>query len=122
MPIANVDLFPDQYADFYPVYLWTAAGTPVDLTNATARMMVRQNPGDTNPLLQLTSTLSAVGQIILGGTAGTVQIKIIKGQATPAIALVPSTPPHYDLLIDWPGGITTELMSGQFIVNPGFTH
>jgi hypothetical protein len=121
VPTANIDLLPDQYADFYPTYLWTAAGVPVNLTGATARLMVRQNPNDATPMLSISSTPNATGSVVLGGVAGTVQINITKGKATPALSLAP-LPPHYDLLIDWPGGITTELMSGQFVVSPGWTH
>jgi hypothetical protein len=83
--------------------------------------MVRQNPGDGSPLLSITSTASAVGQIVLGGLAGTVKVVFNKGKTTPALPTIP-TPPHYDLLIDWPGGITTDFMSGQFVVGPGWTH
>jgi hypothetical protein len=119
-PLANIDLFPDQYADFYPTYLWTAAGVPVDLTGATARLKVRQNPSDQTAILGIATTPNTTGKIVLGGAAGTVQIVINKGQAP--VPLVPSLPPRYDLLIDWPGGITTEFMSGQFVVSPGITY
>ena len=54
-----------------------ATGNPRDLTDFTARMMVREaadSPGP--PLFSLSTTLVAGAGIILGGTAGTVRFII----------------------------------------------
>lgn len=60
-------------ADFRKsILLEQPAGTPVNLTGYTARMMIRSNYADANPLISLTSSSG----ITLGGTAGTMEISI----------------------------------------------
>ena len=121
MPVAFVNLVLDQYADFSQTYYWIAGGVPVNLSGATARFMARQNPSDVSPLLSLTTTPSSNGSIVLGGIAGTVALTIAKVATTSLIPAV-GTVPNYDLLIDWPGGTTTDLLSGQVLVKSGNTH
>lgn len=56
------------------------AGTPIDLTGATAEMQIRDAPDSTNaPYLSLSSKSATTNgsSIILGGTAGTVQPSIV---------------------------------------------
>lgn len=57
-------------ATFNPGWTWTAAGVPVDLTGCTARMAVKEDV-DMPLLLELTTEN---GGIILGGTAGTIDL------------------------------------------------
>jgi hypothetical protein len=52
----------------------TVSGTPVDLTGFTAAAIIFANYDDAAPLVSLTDVLSDEGQIVLGGTAGTVQL------------------------------------------------
>lgn len=121
MPVATVNISIDQYADFALTFFYTSAGTPVNLSGATARMMIRQNPGDATPFVSISTTPNAQGSIVLGGVAGSVAVAINKATtATLAPALGPL--PRFDLLIDWPNGTTTDLVSGTVTINVTNTH
>lgn len=58
-------------AKFDPGWTWLAGGQPVDLTGFTARMQVRADVDSPDVLLNLTTEN---GGIILGGTAGTIDL------------------------------------------------
>lgn len=119
MSVASVDLQIDQDADFSQTFTWIAAGVPVDLTGATARSMIRVLASDTSPQASITTTSSALGSIVLGGTTGTVVLTFSKA----ATALLTSNPRMiYDLFIDWPGGTSTAFLSGNVIIRPAVTH
>lgn len=131
MSLLNVDLFADQYADYVHLFpVWLAGGVPTDFTGATARMMVRVNPTDaTAPLVSITTTLSAQGQVQLGpvsgGTygdvpAGAVLVAIAKAQL--GVAFNAATALFYNLFIDWPNGTTTPFASGRFLLSLSTVH
>lgn len=128
MPLANIDIFLDQGADYNTIYTWSA-GTPplpVNLTGATAQMLIHSLPSDVTPLMVLSTTASANGSIVIGAipgsasidpTNGNVQVNFTKaGTLALANAINPATAAQfgkclYDLLITV-GGITTEFMGG----------
>jgi hypothetical protein len=92
---------------------WTTSGTPVNLTNYTARMQVRVSHPDQSTVLSITSGSG----ITLGGTAGTILL-----EASPATtAGVPSGQYVYDLELVSPGSAVTRLVEGTFICDPEVT-
>jgi hypothetical protein len=121
MPTDWSNLQIDQYADFSRTFTWVSGGIAVNLTGAAARMMVRQLPTDVTPLLSISTTPNASGFIVLGGAAGTILISIAKSATS---ALIPATGsvPNYDLIVDWPGGTSTEVLKGQVLALPTNTH
>lgn len=92
---------------------WTTNGTPVNLTNYTARMDVRVSHPSEHTVLELTSGSG----ITLGGTAGTILL-----EASPATtAGVAGGQYVYDLELVSPGSAVTRLVEGTFIVDPEVT-
>lgn len=92
---------------------WTTNGTPVNLTNYTARMQARVSHPDTHTVLSLTSGSG----ITLGGTAGTILL-----EASPVItAGVASGQYVYDLELVSPGSAVTRLVEGTLICDPEVT-
>lgn len=92
---------------------WTTSGTPVNLTNYTARMQVRASHPDQSTVLSLTSGSG----ITLGGTAGTILL-----EASPTTtAGVASGQYVYDLELVSPGSAVTRLVEGTFICDPEVT-
>lgn len=62
----------EQGSEFNRTILWkNSAGAINDLTGYTARMTIREQVGDGSAIDSLTS---AGGEIVLGGTAGTIQL------------------------------------------------
>lgn len=88
--------------------------TPVDLTGCTARMHVRERIDSPTTLLELTTEN---GGIELGGTAGTIRIRM---SATATAALTWRTG-VYDLEIEFPGGIVRRVLAGTVVVSPEVT-
>lgn len=77
-----VALFIDQGARFYKKFLWRdkVSGDPIDLTGYKAHMQVRESADSDTALLTLsTEVLNPVkeGSIILGGSAGTIELEIL---------------------------------------------
>lgn len=127
MALLSYDLALDQDADSTS-YSWTLQQpnrSPVDLTGATARMMVRVLPADLLPLISITSTNGAQGQLTLGGAFGTVGLNITKA----ATALL-GPQGHgllmskyiYDIFIDFPNGTSLAIVSGNVNVRLAITH
>lgn len=108
----------NQGCDWSMTLTWTA-GSPLtvqNLTNWTAHMQVR--PGfasDTEAVLLDLS--SGAGSIVLGGTAGTIQISI----ANATSSALNFTQAVYDLKMTNPSGLVTRLLQGQFMVSPEVT-
>ena len=91
---------------------WAIGGTAVNLTNYTAAMQVRINPGDTNTILSLTNGSG----ITLGGTAGTIAVAVsanTMGSATPGNYV-------YELELN-SGGQVTRLLQGSFAIQAEVT-
>ena len=91
--------------------------TPVDLTNCSASLAIYANfeaQKKNNPLFSLTTTLTANGGIVLGSTAGTMQLQALKPSS---LLLGPGTFPA-SWYHTWADGTTIKLMRANWIVNP----
>jgi hypothetical protein len=104
----------EQGATFTREITWLdSEGVPVNLTNYTARMQVRATASSASTLLSLTSS---GGDIVLGGTAGTITITA-SATATAAVAAGCYV---YDLeLVD--GTTVYRLLQGDFTVDAEVT-
>lgn len=106
----------DQGATFSDTVTWKA-GTPaaaVNLTGCTARLQMRASLTNPTVLVELTSVL---GGIVLGGTAGTVQIKMTAA----ATAALTWTRAVYDLEIIYADATVRRLLAGDVTVSPEVT-
>jgi hypothetical protein len=95
----------------FALQLTWKAGSPVaavDLTDYTARMMIRNHPEAADALLSLTEA----DGITLGGAAGTILITLTATQTAtlPARALV------YDIELVSPAGVVTNIARGEMAV------
>jgi hypothetical protein len=106
-----------QGASFDYNLVWnTTAGTvttPVNLTNWSARMQVRNSYDASEAALSLTSGTG----ITLGGTAGSI---LIEATATQTAAIL-AGPYVYDLEMVSPASVVTRLVEGTIIVDPEVT-
>jgi hypothetical protein len=69
--VLQADLSLDTYCDFLESFTFVTpagapTGVPVNFTGATATMMIRANSADAAPLLSLSTTATASGQLFLG--------------------------------------------------------
>lgn len=109
------NIIADQGATFTRNVHWFAAdGSPVNLTDYTARMQVRERYVSSTPVLSLTSPSNG---IVLGGSSGTV---VVTASAT-AMAGVSSGDYVYDLEMVASNGVVTRLLQGTFKVRPEVT-
>ena len=114
MPAGNYDITCDQGATFSRVITWkNSNGTPIDLTNYTARMQVRANYPSTAVVLSLTTENAGIA---LGGVLGTITLAAT-ATATAAIAADEYV---YDLEMIT-GSQVTRLVEGTFTVTPEVT-
>lgn len=93
---------------------------PVDLTDYTARLVVRPLlDGKPNPdveLVDISTTDTADGVIELGGALGTYDVWI-KSARTDEIAAPQKA--VYDLIFTAPDGVVTRIWEGAAVVTPG---
>lgn len=94
--------------DFDYTLTWKIDNVPVDLTGATAIMQLRDDE-DSAAVLTLTNGTG----ITLGGTAGTIRLRIEDEQ----LAAIETGVYEYDLLISQSD--ETPLIRGSFTVTPG---
>ena len=107
-PVAKLDLCLYRSDNFNHQIIWQdAAGDPIDLTDYTAKMQVRKNIGNTTVLMTATDS----NGILLGGTAGTVDI-----QLSPAQTNISNQDNVYDLEVTSPAAVVTTLIQGLFVV------
>lgn len=119
MSLFEQDIDLDQGADFsWTSPPWMSAGSPVDLTGAHARMMVRDAPNAATARVSITDAAGTDGIITIGNAAGTVTINLAKA----ATARLPPVPVVFDLFVDMPSGKTVRFLSGRFLVAPSVTH
>lgn len=115
MAAAEYDITIEQGATFKLNLLWEdPAGDPIDVTGYTARMQVREKYTSTTTLLSLTS---AAGDIVLGDTAGTIDITA----SAVATAAIDEKRGVYDLELVSPGGEVTRLIRGCVTITPEVT-
>ena len=126
MSAGTYNLTIEQGATFIRVFLWQAGGTgdcscppsttstPVNLTGYSAVMQIRQTPQSTTAYY---TGSTANGNIVLGGTAGTITLTI-PATTTSAFTWVRGV---YDMTLTSPTGVVTRLLQGSAIVSPDVT-
>lgn len=90
-----------------------SAGSPVNLSNYTASMQVRNSYKSPTTILSLTNSSG----ITLGGSAGTISIDI-PASVSQTVAAEKYV---YDLELTSSGGTVTRLVQGTFTVTPEVT-
>ena len=116
MSAAKVPLKIDQGSDFAITVTWRTGDPPtlVDLTGCTAEAQIREYLESPDTLIELST---ANGGIVLGGTAGTVEI-IITHDQTEAVEWVDGV---YDLEVTFANGSKKRLLSGTVTISPEIT-
>ena len=104
----------EQGATFNLLLTWEIDGTPVNITNWTARLAARVDVEDSEVILSLTTTN---GGITLGGEAGTISLN----QTATQTALLPAGTYVYDLELISAVGAVTRLVQGELNVSPEVT-
>lgn len=107
----------EQGATYEKEFIWKAGdpAAPVDLTGCTAKLQIRETVSSPNTLLSL-STDNA--RIVLGGTAGTITLKLT---AVETAALVGWVNAVYDLEITFTSGFVRRLLQGSVKLSPEVT-
>lgn len=113
MAADTYDLTIDQGADWFWTIRWKVgatqrSATPVDLTNFTARMQVRESTDSSTAIISLTTEN---GHIVVGPD-GSFQMNISSSDS----ASLPSGKFVYDFEAVSPTGIVTKLVRGKFSV------
>lgn len=101
-----------QGATFNFVATYTISASPVDLTNYTSAMQVRNSYSASATIASLTSSSG----ITLGGAAGTITVEIDADEMTD----IPAGKYVYDLELD-SGSEVTRLLQGTFTVEAEVT-
>ena len=119
MPAFNVPLLDmEQGANYRKLVTWATPGdpnTPVDLTGLAARAHFRSTPEAATAFLELSTD---DGTIVLGGTAGTVEI-VIPPSLTEGVTWRTGV---YDLEIVYGPNSVRRLMKGKFKLSAEVTH
>ncbi len=107
-PVAELDLRLYRSDNFNHQIIWQDdAGVPIDLTGYTAKMQARTKIGSSNVLMTATDT----DGIVLGGTAGTIDI-----QLDPLKTDIATEDNVYDLQVTSPTAFVTTVIQGAFTV------
>ncbi len=104
----------EQGATFNLLLTWEIDGTPVNITNWTARLAARVDVEDSEVILSLTTSN---GGITLGGAAGTISLN----QTATQTALLPAGTYVYDLELISAVGAVTRLVQGELDISPEVT-
>lgn len=119
MKATQFDIEMEQGATFDEIsFTWWTDSTktaPVNLTGYSARMQMREDYDDADPQFEVLST--TVGEITLGGAAGTVDV-VVPATKTAAIT---ARKGFYDLELVSPSGKVVKLMKGRVTVFPEVT-
>jgi len=114
MAAGTLDFTIEQGATFNLLLTWKIDGTPVNITNWTARLAARVDVEDTEVILSLTTSN---GGITLGGAAGTISLN----QTATQTALLPAGTYVYDLELISAVGAVTRLVQGELNISPEVT-
>ena len=96
-----------QGATFYfQMAFKDGAGTPIDLSGYTARMMIRKNITDAEPQIELTTEN---GRMAMTGATGVIELTIEEADT----AALDFTSGVYDLEIISGSGFVTRLLEGE---------
>ena len=113
MPPGKYDLVVYKYASFDVTLTYKDEhNQPVDLTGYSAKLQARVAKAGGELILDMPLV---DGQIILGGTAGTIQLKLTyteTGSITAQSGL-------YDLLLTDAGGTVTRILEGNMVYKDG---
>jgi hypothetical protein len=112
--LGSWDIFLDRSRDFSDTHTWIAGGAPVDLTGCSASLAIRKAPPDAHPAIALSTTPGLHGLVALGGSLGTIHIRMTK---VAMAALADASRASYALVIDFPNGMRTNLLEGRVHVN-----
>ena len=120
--MADLDITIQQGATFDITLTWQDAnGTPIDLTGYTARMQIRENIEDANFVVEITTTPTASGSIVLGGAAGTIQL-IIPSDVTTGFTTWDEGVYDLEMISDaGPPEVVRRLLEGCVVVTPEVT-
>lgn len=111
----------EEYAEttLYATYL-DENGAPVDLTSYTAKLAVKKLVTDSDPpLLVLSTTPSASGDITLGGPLGTIVARFDHSEIS--IASLGGQSFVYDLFLINGAGVPEKLLKGKIRVDRSVT-
>lgn len=103
-----------QGSTFNRTLVYKNNGSAVNITGYTARMQVRKSVTDSGILASLTTE---TGEIVLGGTAGTISLTL---SATIMAGIVAGSW-VYDLEIVSGSGFVYPILEGKFVVTPEVT-
>jgi hypothetical protein len=114
MQPGSLDFLIPKGSTFSRTLTWKVSGSPVNLTDYTARMQARTSAASSTTVLDMTT---GNGKITLGGTAGTITLSL---SASETAAITQSTL-AYDLELVSVGGVVTRLVEGQIVLTPEVT-
>lgn len=114
MQPGSLDFLMPKGSTFSRTLTWKISGSPVDLTDYTARMQARTSHNSATVVIDMTTSN---GKITLGGTAGTVTLNL---SATETAAITAQSL-SYDLELVSVGGVVTRLVEGQIVLTPEVT-
>lgn len=103
----------EQGATWSITITWEVDGSPVDLTDYTARMQIRRKHDSDDALLDITDD----DAITLGGVAGTIAILLSDDET----AAIPAGLHVYDLELEASDGTVTRLLQGSCNVDAEVT-
>lgn len=105
----------DQGSTFQRTLTWKDSdGTPIDLTEFTARMQIRRTLRSEEVLVEMTTEN---GYIELGGAEGTIMLTI-PADVTKELVVTRGV---YDIELESVDGIVTRLLQGCVIISPEVT-
>ena len=93
-------------------------GLAINLTGYTAKLMARVDVTDALP--QITWS-TVTGEIVLGGTAGTITFNVPAATTNALISVEAVTVWMYDLVLTSGTGVTERVIQGAMVIYPGVT-
>ncbi len=114
MPAGIYNFEIEQGVSFVKSLTWKdAAGAPINIAGYTIRMMARNDYGDTNPVITLSTVNPPAGITITDGANGQFQIALNAIQT----AALNFTSVKYDLEMVAPGGAVIRLLQGEITLS-----
>ena len=114
MTPGSLDFLMPKGSTFSRTLTWKVSGSPVNLTDYTARMQARTSHISGTTVLDMTTANS---KITLGGTAGTITLSLSASET----AAITQSSLAYDLELVSAGGVVTRLVEGQIVLTPEVT-
>jgi hypothetical protein len=114
MQPGSLDFLMPKGSTFSRTLTWKISGSPVNLTNYTARMQARTSHISGTVVLDMTTANS---KITLGGTSGTITLSLTASET----AAITAQSLSYDLELVSVGGVVTRLVEGQIVLTPEVT-